>query len=131
MTTEALTIQTTDCQSFQTAPSQAQSNRSGGVGFGRLTARWAELMADREGLELQRRPAPEGSEKCGPKSGQEVPEGESKGEQQLPVYQSARSLREPQSDAAKLDESPCIGHDSVSDSQLPVTHPTVTKVKPR
>jgi hypothetical protein len=57
-------------------------------------------MAEREDLELQRGPAPEGSEKCGPKSGQQVPKWESKGEQQLPVYQSNRSLREPQAKSA-------------------------------
>jgi hypothetical protein len=51
-------------------------------------------MAEREDLELQRGPAPEGSEKRRPKSGQQVPKWESKGEQQLPVYQSNRSLRE-------------------------------------
>jgi hypothetical protein len=43
MTVEALTIQTLDWQSFQTAASlasQAQSNRAGGVRLGRLTERW-------------------------------------------------------------------------------------------
>ena len=54
-------------------------------------------MAEREDLELQRRTAPEGSEKRGQKSGQQVPEGESKEKGQLPVYQSDRILREPQS----------------------------------
>src|SRR6516225_5775967 len=39
MTVEALTMKTLDCQSFQTALSQAHSNRSAGVGFGRLTER--------------------------------------------------------------------------------------------
>ena len=53
-------------------------------------------MAEREDLELQRGPAPEGSEKRRPKSGQQVPKWESKGEQQLPVCQSNRSLRDPQ-----------------------------------
>jgi hypothetical protein len=53
-------------------------------------------MAECEDLELQRRPAPEGSEKRGQKSGQQVPEGESKEKGQLPVYQSDRILREPQ-----------------------------------
>jgi hypothetical protein len=53
-------------------------------------------MAEREDLELQRRTAPEGSEKRGQKSGQQVPEGESKEKGQLPVYQSDRILREPQ-----------------------------------
>jgi hypothetical protein len=43
-------------------------------------------MAERGDLELQRGPAPEGSEKCGQKSGQEVSEGESKEKGQLPVY---------------------------------------------
>ena len=55
----------------------------------------AQLMAEREDLELQRRTAPEGSEKRGQKSGQQVPEGESKEKGQLPVYQSDRILREP------------------------------------
>ena len=40
MTVAALTIKTLDCQSFQTAHSQAHSNRSAGVNFGRLTERW-------------------------------------------------------------------------------------------
>ena len=57
----------------------------------------AELMAECEDLELQRRPAPEGSEKRGQKSGQYLPERESKEEGQLPVYQSDRIFREPQS----------------------------------
>src|SRR6516164_7295149 len=39
MTVEALTMKTLDCQSFQTALSQAHSNRSAGVSFGRLTER--------------------------------------------------------------------------------------------
>jgi hypothetical protein len=39
MTVEALTIKTLDCQSFQTAHNQAQSNRSLEVSFGRLTER--------------------------------------------------------------------------------------------
>jgi hypothetical protein len=37
MTVEALTMKTLDCQSFQTAHSQAQSHRS--VSLGRLTER--------------------------------------------------------------------------------------------
>jgi hypothetical protein len=53
-------------------------------------------MAEREDLELQRRTAPKGGEKCGQKSGQEVSEGESKEKGQLPVYQSDRILRERQ-----------------------------------
>jgi hypothetical protein len=56
----------------------------------------AELMAKGEDLELKRRPAPKGGEKCGQESGQQVPEGESKEKRQLPVYQSNRSLQEPQ-----------------------------------
>ena len=52
-------------------------------------------MAECEDLELKRRTAPEGSEKRKQKSGQQVPEGESK-EGQRPVYQSDRILREPQ-----------------------------------
>jgi hypothetical protein len=39
MTVAALTIKTLDCELFQTAHSQAQSNRSAGVSFGRLTER--------------------------------------------------------------------------------------------
>src|SRR6516225_7687597 len=39
-----------------------------------------------------------GGEKCGQESGHEVPEGESKEKGQLPVYQSDRGLREPQSE---------------------------------
>src|SRR5215510_13180108 len=45
----------------------------------------AELMAECEDLELQRRPAPEGSENGSPDSRQKVFERESKGERQLPV----------------------------------------------
>ena len=39
MTVAALTTKMLDCQSFQTAQSQAQRNRSAGVSFGRLTER--------------------------------------------------------------------------------------------
>jgi hypothetical protein len=39
MTVEALTIKTLDCQSFPTAHSQAHSNRSVQVSFGRWTER--------------------------------------------------------------------------------------------
>jgi hypothetical protein len=53
-------------------------------------------MTEREDLELERRTAPKRSEKCGQKSGQEMPEGKSKEKGQLPVYQSDRILREPQ-----------------------------------
>src|SRR5215472_2171657 len=56
----------------------------------------AELMAECEDLELKRRTAPEGSEKRGQKSGQYLPERESKEERQLPVDQSDRIFREPQ-----------------------------------
>src|SRR5262249_25900177 len=56
----------------------------------------AELMAECKDLELKRRTAPEGSEKRGQKSGQYLPERESKEERQLPVYQSDRIFREPQ-----------------------------------
>ena len=65
----------------------------------------AELVAENQDLELQRRTAPEGSEKRGQKSGQQVRKGESKGKGQLPVYQSNRSLREPQSVFPSL---PCV-----------------------
>jgi hypothetical protein len=64
----------------------------------------AELMAECEDLELQRRPAPEGSENGSPESRQQVFERESKGERQLPVYQSDRNLREPQTANCRLDE---------------------------
>jgi hypothetical protein len=50
-------------------------------------------MAEREDLELERRTAPKGGEKCGQKGGQEVPEGESKEKGQLSVYQSDQSLQ--------------------------------------
>jgi hypothetical protein len=49
-------------------------------------------MAKGEDLELKRRTAPKGSEKRGQKSGQNVPEGESKGKGQLPAYQSNRAF---------------------------------------
>src|SRR5215469_12441947 len=39
MTVDALTTKMLDCQSFQTAHSQAHKNRSAGVSFGRLTER--------------------------------------------------------------------------------------------
>ena len=54
-------------------------------------------MAERQDLELERRTAPKGGEKCGQKGGQEVPEGESKEKGQLSVYQSDQILREPPS----------------------------------
>jgi len=53
-------------------------------------------MAKGEDLELKRRTAAKGGEKCGQESGQEMPGEESKEKGQLPVYQSNRSLREPQ-----------------------------------
>jgi hypothetical protein len=60
-------------------------------------------MAEREDLELERRTAPKRGEKCGQKSGQEMPEGESKEKGQLPAYQSDRILREPQFACSWLD----------------------------
>src|SRR5215831_17497475 len=45
----------------------------------------AGLMTEREDLELQRGPAPEGSEKRRPKSGQQVPKWETKGEPSLSI----------------------------------------------
>jgi hypothetical protein len=67
-----LTITALDCQSLQTVRRQAHSHRSAGVQFGWFDGPLenAELMAEREDLELQRRPAPEGSENSGQKSGQ-------------------------------------------------------------
>src|SRR5215831_8486896 len=53
-------------------------------------------MTECEDLELKRRTAPEGSEKRGQKSGRYLPKRESKEERQLPVYQSDRIFREPQ-----------------------------------
>jgi hypothetical protein len=64
-------------------------------------------MAKGEDLELKRRTAPKGSEKRGQKSGQNVPEGESKGKGQLPAYQSNRSLREPQVMYRRLGNVTC------------------------
>jgi hypothetical protein len=54
---------------------------------------------------LKRRPALKGSKKRGQESGQYVPEGESKGKGQLPVYQSNRSLRE---QAMEIQEMPVV-----------------------
>ena len=64
MTVAALTIKTLDCQSFQTAHSQAHSKRSAGGQFGSFDGALenAELMAESEDLELKRRTAAEGSE---------------------------------------------------------------------
>ena len=59
-------------------------------------------MTEREDLELKRGPAPEGSEKRRPKSGQKVPGRESKKERQLSLYQSDRILREPQQNIYKM-----------------------------
>src|SRR5258705_7365044 len=56
----------------------------------------AELMAESEDLELKHRTAAKGSENSGRESRQKMPARESKGERHLPVYQSDRSLREPQ-----------------------------------
>jgi hypothetical protein len=52
-------------KSFQTAHSQAHNKRSAGVSLGSLDGALqnAELMAEREDLQLERRTAPEGSEK--------------------------------------------------------------------
>src|SRR5215471_9883953 len=88
MTVEALMIKTLDCQSFQTALSQAHKNRSAGVSLSLDGAlQNAELMAKGEDLELQRCTAPKRSEECGQKGGQQVPARESKENRQLPVYQ--------------------------------------------
>jgi hypothetical protein len=94
-TVEALTIKTLDCQSFQTALSQAQSNRSAGVSFGRWTEtlKNAELMAEREDLELERRTAPK---KCGQKADKRARRGIEGRRTTLSVHQSERILREPQ-----------------------------------
>jgi hypothetical protein len=62
-------------------------------------------MAESEDLELERRIVPKGGEKWGRKSGEEVPDGESKEKGQLPVYQPDRILREPQFDLLWLDGS--------------------------
>src|SRR5258708_4840699 len=53
-------------------------------------------MAESEDLELKHRRAAKGSENSGRESRQKMPARESKGERHLPVYQSDRSLREPQ-----------------------------------
>ena len=70
MTVEALTMRTLDCQSFQTAHSQAQSISRGQFRSLDGALENAELMAEHEDLKLQRRPAPEGSENGGPESRQ-------------------------------------------------------------
>ena len=65
-------MKTPDCQSFQTALSQAHKNRSAGVSLGRFDGALqnAELMAKGEDLKLKRRTAPNGGAKCGQQSGQ-------------------------------------------------------------
>jgi hypothetical protein len=98
MTVAALTIKTLDCQSF---PDRAQPGPQQSIGRSQFRSfdgalENAELMAEREDLKLQRRPAPEGSENGGQESRQQVLGRESKGGRQLPVYQSDRSLREAQ-----------------------------------
>jgi hypothetical protein len=50
-------------------------------------------MAQREDPELECRAAPKEDEKRAQKGGQQVPEGESKGKEQVTVYQSDRILR--------------------------------------
>ena len=52
-----------------------------------------------ESKDLKRRAAAEGPANSGQESGQEVPEGQSKGERQLPIYQSDWSLRDAQANA--------------------------------
>src|SRR5215831_265624 len=64
-----------------------------------------ELMAESEDLELKRRPAAKRSENSGRESRQKMPARESKGERQLPVYQSDRSLRELQSATRRLSSA--------------------------
>jgi hypothetical protein len=59
-------------------PSPQEAIRRGQFGSLDGALQNAEWMAKGEDLELQRRPAPKGSEKCGQESGQQVPEGESK-----------------------------------------------------
>ena len=65
-------IKTLDGQWFQTALSQAHKNPIRRGQFGSLDGALqnAELMAKGEDLELKRRPAPKGGEKCGQESGQ-------------------------------------------------------------
>src|SRR5258707_2350835 len=106
MTVAALMIKTLDCQSFQTAHSQAHSKiRRGQFGSFDGALENAELMAESENLELKHRTAAKGSENSGRESRQKMPASESKGERQAPVYQSDRSLREPQS-ATTTDRTP-------------------------
>src|SRR5258708_11414163 len=67
-------------------------------------------MAESENLELKHRTAAKGSENSGRESRQKMPARESKGERQLPVYQSDRSLREPQ--IARSNQFPQLSLDS-------------------
>jgi hypothetical protein len=72
MTVEALTMKTLDCQSFQTALSQAHSKsiRRGQSRSLDGALQNSQLMAECEDLDLQRFAAPQGREKRGQKSGQ-------------------------------------------------------------
>jgi len=62
MTVGAVTIKTLDCQSFQTALHAGPKPSIRRGQFGRLWSVAAELMTEREDLELQGHAAPEGSE---------------------------------------------------------------------
>jgi hypothetical protein len=72
MTVDALTRKMLDCQSFQTAHSQAHTHRSVGGQFRSFDGALqnAELMAECEDLKLKRRTVPEGSENSGRESRQ-------------------------------------------------------------
>ena len=88
----------------------------------------AERRAD-GGARGSRAGAPHGSEtrrKVRSKSGQEVSEGESKEKGQLPVYQSDRLLREPQSKAA----SPCLASMSSTAWRIRTTRATTRQLAP-
>src|SRR5215831_4700552 len=95
MTVDALTTKMLDCQSFQTAHSQAHKNRSAGVSFGRLTERcrtpswWRRARISSCSAARLRKEAKTAAQRADNRY------LKGRGERQLPVYQSDRNLREP------------------------------------
>jgi hypothetical protein len=91
-------MKTLDCQSSQTALSQAQSKRSAGVSFGRLTERcrtlscWRSARISRGSAARLRKEAKNAVRRADNR----CPKGKSKEKGQLPVYQTDRILRKPQ-----------------------------------
>jgi hypothetical protein len=87
---------------FPVPPDLAKPGPEESIGWGELrplhrALQNAELMAEGEDLQLQRRTAPEGGKNRGEKCREYRAEKESKEDRQFPIYQSHRNLRDRQS----------------------------------